>query len=255
MSTTDPNREQPPQEQAPQQPESQTEEPQNQTTEAQDEPPQQQQQQEQPPASPPLPQKHTAVTPGVRAGYFEKTYNGALQKTLQAVRFENFADCFPTIAANAPNTLRNVQKQMADYLEDRCSKDFQTILAERDVVRKLNEFESLVSDADRRRLESGDDAEEPIPPHLLPPEVVIKAHMAPRLAAQQSHMNARLQNTQASNEVLFASIQAQRAEIAVLIAQLEGHVADVDGANGMLVDVAPELAAEARDAEALMSGM
>ncbi|KAF9869914.1 hypothetical protein CkaCkLH20_12621 [Colletotrichum karsti] len=48
--------------------------------------------------------------------------------------------------------------------------------------------------------------------------------------------NARLQNTQASNEALFASVPAQRAEIEALIAQLEGHV---DGANGMLADVAP----------------
>lgn len=83
----------------------------------------------------------------------------------------------------------------------------------------------------------------------------MKVHLAPRLASQQSHLNARLQNTQASNETLFASIQAQRAEIDALLAQLESHIADIDGANALLVDVAPELASEARDAEAQMSGM
>ncbi|KAL0930886.1 mind kinetochore complex component [Colletotrichum truncatum] len=214
---------------------------------------QQPEQSQEAPASPPLPQKHTAVTPGVRAGYFIKLYDRALQKTLQKVAYDNFASCFPTIASHAPNTLRNVQKQMVDYLEERCNKDFQTILVERDVVRKLNEFESLVSDAERRRKEGAGDAEEPIPPHLLPPEDVMKAHLAPRLASQQSHLNARLQNTQASNESLFASIQSQRAEIDALLTQLEGHIADIDGANAMLVDVAPELASEARDAEAQMS--
>ncbi|KAF6817170.1 mind kinetochore complex component [Colletotrichum sojae] len=216
---------------------------------------QQQQQQSAPPASPPLPQKHTAVTPGPRATRFTQLYDLALQRTLQKVNYDNFASCFPTIAAHAPSKLRNVQKQMADYLEERCNKDFQAILVDRDVIRKLNELESLVSDAERRRRESGDDAEEPTPPHLLPPEEVMTAHLAPRLASQQSHLNARLQNTQAANEVLFASIQSQRAEIDALLAQLEGHVADIDGANALLVDVAPELASEARDAEAQMSGM
>ncbi|KAF4875910.1 Kinetochore-associated protein NNF1 [Colletotrichum siamense] len=238
---------------------SQSQEDQQQQQQIQDQQQQNEDQQQQPPASPPLPQKHTAVTPGVRAGYFIKTYDRALQKTLETVRYDNFASCFPTIAAHAPNTLRNVQKQMVDYLEERCNKDFQSILGDRDVVKKLNELESLVSDAERRRQESnnnaGDDTEEPIPPHLLPPDDVITAHLAPRLASQQSHLNARLQNNQASNESLFAAIQSQRAEIEALLAQLEGHVADIDGANAMLGDVAPELASEARDAEAQMSGM
>ncbi|GJC80654.1 hypothetical protein ColLi_03492 [Colletotrichum liriopes] len=138
---------------------------------------------------------------------------------------------------------------------DRMQKDFQSILVDRDVIRKLNDFENLVSDAERRRQESGDSGEEPVPPHLLPPDEVLAAHLAPRLASQQSHLNARLQNTQASNESLFAAVQSQRAEIDALLAQLESHVADIDGANAMLVDVAPELAAEARASEAQMSGM
>ncbi|OHE95670.1 hypothetical protein CORC01_09102 [Colletotrichum orchidophilum] len=213
------------------------------------------QQQSQPPASPPLPQKHTPATPGPRAGRFIQLYDGALSSTLRKVSYDNFASCFPTVAAHAPNTLRNVQKQMVDYLEERCNKDFQSILADRDVIRKLNELENLVSDADRRRQEGGDTVEEPVPPHVLPPDEILTAHLAPRLAPQQSTLNARLQNTQASNESLFASIQSQRAEIDALLAQLEGQVADIDGANALLVDVAPELAAEARASEVEMAGM
>ncbi|WYZ40187.1 hypothetical protein EsH8_IV_000528 [Colletotrichum jinshuiense] len=213
----------------------------------------QSQQSQQPPASPPLPQKHTPVTPGPRATRFTQLYDLALQRTLQKVSYDNFSACFPTIAAHAPNTLRNVQKQMADYLEERCNKDFQSILTDRDVIRKLNEFENLVSDAERRRKESGASADEPIPPHLLPPEDVLAAHLAPRLASQQSHLNARLQNTQASNESIFTSIQSQRAEIDALLAQLESHVTDINGANALLVDVAPGLASEARASEAEMS--
>ncbi|KAK1637166.1 Nnf1-domain-containing protein [Colletotrichum phormii] len=208
----------------------------------------------QPPASPPLPQKHTPATPGPRAGRFIQLYDGALASTLRKVNYDNFASCFPTVAAHAPNTLRNVQKQMVDYLEERCNKDFQSILADRDVIRKLNELENLVSDAERRRQEGGD-VEEPTPPHVLPPDEILTAHLAPRLAPQQSTLNARLQNTQASNESLFISIQSQRAEIDALLAQLESQVTDIDGANALLVDVASELAAEARASEVEMAGM
>lgn len=73
------------------------------------------------PPSPPLPQKHTPVTPGPRATRFVDTYHGALQRALGRVNYDNFAACFPTIATYAPNALRNVQKQMVDYLDERCA--------------------------------------------------------------------------------------------------------------------------------------
>lgn len=79
-----------------------------------------QQSQDQPPASAPPPQKPEPVTPGPRAARFIEMYHSALSRTLARVNYDNFATCFPTIAAYAPNALRNVQKQMVDYLEDRC---------------------------------------------------------------------------------------------------------------------------------------
>ncbi|KAF3345932.1 Kinetochore-associated protein NNF1 like [Verticillium longisporum] len=207
------------------------------------------------PASPPLPEKHTPVAPGYRAARFIKMYDEALRRTLARVKYDNFAACFPTIAAHAPNALRNVQKQMVDYLEDRCNKDFQAILDERDLVRKLNELEALVAEADRQKGEHPADAPEPIPPHSLPPEAVIKGHLHPPLAHAYSHLSAALQNTRMENEDLFTTIQAQRAEMDALLADLDGVVADIDGANDLLGQVAPELAAEARKADSGIAGM
>ncbi|KAM0284998.1 hypothetical protein ACHAQH_001687 [Verticillium albo-atrum] len=210
---------------------------------------------QEPPASPPLPQKHTPVAPGYRAARFIKMYDEALRRTLARVKYDNFAACFPTVAAHAPNALRNVQKQMVDYLEDRCNKDFEAILEERDLVRKLNELEALVAEADRQRGEHPADAPEPIPPHSLPPEAVIKGHLHPPLAHAHSHLSAALQNTRIENEALFATVQAQRAEMDALLATLDGAVADVDGANGLLGEVSAELAVEARNADAGMVGI
>jgi kinetochore protein NNF1 len=90
-------------------------------------------------------------------------------------------------------------------------------------------------------------------PHLLPPEQVLAAHLAPHLAAQQSQLNARLQTTQSHNAALFAEIQAQREEAARLLASVEKVLADVDAANGLLDGVVGELAAETREVEVEMS--
>lgn len=78
--------------------------------------------------------------------------------------------------------------------------------------------------------------------------------MAPHLASQQSQLNAKLQTIQSHNVALFDEIRAQREEAARLLVGVEKVLADVDGANGLLDEVAGELAAESRDVEIEMAG-
>lgn len=72
------------------------------------------------PASPPLPARHTALTPGPRASRFQTTLDSALSHTLAKISWDNFAACYPHIATNAPATLRAVQSQMVDRLRSLC---------------------------------------------------------------------------------------------------------------------------------------
>ncbi|KAK7737055.1 hypothetical protein SLS53_006813 [Cytospora paraplurivora] len=251
------------------------------------------------PASPPLPTRHTAVTPGPRAQRFQEMFDLALGRTLTRISPENFASCYPTIAAQAPHVLRQVQRAMVDRFAELCGQGFADALARYAVVARLNELEGLVSDAERRRREAaaaaaaaaagrkgkgkdkgkgkaregqgeaggvggvGDDDDDndddvnkapPTPPHLLPADVVLAAHLAPHLASQQGQMNARLQNTQAANVALWDEIQAQRAEVEGLLSALERALADVDGAAALMDGVpAGELARESRAVEAEMA--
>ncbi|KAH6661374.1 Nnf1-domain-containing protein [Truncatella angustata] len=208
------------------------------------------------PASPPLPTKHTPVAPGPRAARFQKTLESALSHTLGKISWENFASCYPTIAAQAPGTLKAVQKQMVDRLGALCRKEFDSILLNRGVVAKLNELESLIGQAEQRRDEAGpvDAGDAPAPPHLLPADTVLAAHLAPHLAQHQSQLNARLQTTQAHNARLFADIQKQRAELESLVMLLEKLFADIHGANEAMDGVVDDLAKETRIVEAEMSG-
>lgn len=231
------------------------------------------------PASPPLPSRHTAATPGPRAQRFQEMFGLALNHTLTKISPDNFASCYPTVAAQAPGVLGQVQRAMVDRFADLCNQEFDRVQARYSVVPKLNELEALVSDAERRRRaqasaaarrkgkgkakerpageQDGDDdegARKPTPPHLLPADAILAAHLAPHLASQQSQMNAKLQNTQAANVTLWGEIQRQRAEVDELLGALERALADVDGAAALLDEVpAEELARESRTVEAEMT--
>lgn len=232
------------------------------------------------PASPPLPSRHTAATPGPRAQRFQEMFGLALNHTLTKISPDNFASCYPTVASQAPGVLGQVQRAMVDRFADLCNQEFGRVQARYAVVPRLNELEALVSDAERRRRaqasaaarrkgkgkgkagEQGEDDDEekggagkkPTPPHLLPASDVLAAHLAPHLASQQSQMNAKLQNTQAANVALWGEIQAQRAEVDELLGALERALADVGGAATLLDEVpAEELARESRTVEAEMT--
>lgn len=205
----------------------------------------------------------------------------ALNHTLTKISSDNFASCYPTVAAQAPGVLAQVQRSMVDRFADLCNQEFGRVQARYNVVPKLNELEGLVSDAERRRRahasaarrrtakgkgkeRAGGEAEagggddegdkKPTPPHMLPADAILAAHLAPHLASQQSQMNAKLQNTQAANVALWDEIQKQRAEVDELLGALERALADVGGAAALLDEVpAEELARESVAVEAEMT--
>ena len=108
-------------------------------------------------ASPPLPQRHTALTPGPRAARLQDLYASSLKHTLARISWDNFAACYPTIAAQTPGKLRAIRAQMVARVEELCKAEFDKVLEERSVVAKLNELESLVSEAGARRGERGEE--------------------------------------------------------------------------------------------------
>ncbi|KAH7170277.1 Nnf1-domain-containing protein [Dactylonectria macrodidyma] len=202
-----------------------------------------------PPASPPLPQRHTAVAPGPRASRLQELYAQRLQRTLGKLAWENFAGCYPTVSKKAEGVLRQVQGQMVDKLGEKCEKEFENIMVARQVIPKLNDLESLISDASHRRAELSSIANTtpPTPPHLLPPNAILTAHLHPALVAHQSQLNARLQTTQAQNALLYDEVRRQRAEMAALLDRLDAVVADVQGANDALRPLADDVASETRE--------
>ncbi|KAG6133041.1 hypothetical protein E4U12_002916 [Claviceps purpurea] len=193
--------------------------------------------------------------PGPRAQRLHQIHAASLTRTLDKLAYENLAPCFPTIARRAEPILRQVQSQMVQKLREKSEAEFEAILRARGVVGKLNELEEVVAAAaeeqarvraEEKRSGEGEGEDDRIPPHLLPPQDILAAHLSPRLAAHQSLLNARLQTTQAQNALLADHVRQQRQEMDELLGQLDRAVEDVRGANAVLGAVADELAAEAR---------
>lgn len=70
--------------------------------------------------SPPLPQRHTAATPGPRAARLQQVYAQSLQRTLAKLGWDTVAGCYPTVARRADGVLRQVQAQMVEKLAEKC---------------------------------------------------------------------------------------------------------------------------------------
>lgn len=70
--------------------------------------------------SPPLPQRHTAATPGPRAARLQQVFAQSLDRTLGKLAWDNFAGCYPTVARRADGVLKQVQTQMVDKLAEKC---------------------------------------------------------------------------------------------------------------------------------------
>ncbi|KAL2156376.1 hypothetical protein VTH82DRAFT_1121 [Thermothelomyces myriococcoides] len=203
----------------------------------------QSQQSQQPPPPPP-------PTPGPRAARLQALFAAAAKHTLDKINKDNFGACFPTISQKAPGTLEFVQRQMVERLGSLWNKEFETIMANRQVVERLNELEALVSDAARRRREAEDPNKPPVAPHTLPAETILSAHLHPHLTSYRTDLRARLEETQTANARLWDEIQAQRAEMEALVAGVEKALRDLDGANDLLGGLVDELAAETRAADA-----
>ncbi|KAK7514794.1 Nnf1-domain-containing protein [Phyllosticta citriasiana] len=187
-----------------------------------------------PPPAPPV-----AQTPGKRAQALQQVFSKAVQATLDRCSYSNFASCFPTPAQYVPEALGALHRDFTSKIASAASSNFDHILASRNVVYSLNSLDTLVDDAKKRKQRAEADAngapvEPPTPPHTLPAQTLILAHLQPFLAAQTTSLEDQLATMQQANKALLSDVLAQRAELEALTSGLERVVADLQGTVDML---------------------
>ena len=103
----------------------------------------------------PAPAPPTASTPGPRAAALQKLYSDAIAHILtKGCSQANFTACFPTIAAQVPQSLTALHADFTEKLHQSMERNFEDILQSRDVIKGLNELDELVEDARKRKQEA-----------------------------------------------------------------------------------------------------
>ncbi|KAI9737079.1 MAG: hypothetical protein M1834_000669 [Cirrosporium novae-zelandiae] len=180
------------------------------------------------PSPSPPPPPPVAVTPGPRATALLRVFDNALSHTLRKNSYSNFAACFPTPARNMPDVLETVWRQMNHVLEERAKVEWEEVLAQREVVARLNELDRLVGEAQNRKAQGGGEPTRPM--HLLKPDELFLAHLGPSLQQAQKSLSEKLEATQTENKDLATSIKHQKKEIEKLLGNLKSIIRDLEGA-------------------------
>ncbi|KAF2197749.1 Nnf1-domain-containing protein [Delitschia confertaspora ATCC 74209] len=206
----------------------------------------------------PVPAAPVQESPGIRAAGLINVFNTAIKSTLDKCSYNSFAACFPTTAQYKPDVLDDVRRQLTSQLEHAWKNNFESILAQRNVVQSLNSLDQYIDDARTRKKKAeveaeGGVVEPPVPPHTLPPSQIYLAHLMPFLEEHSKQLNTQLTDTQTANTELLSTIMAQRAEIEVLVQSLESVIHDLETSAQMMGEEDVQgLSAEIRELESEM---
>ncbi|KAG4304614.1 hypothetical protein PORY_002007 [Pneumocystis oryctolagi] len=139
--------------------------------------------------------------------------------------YEQIAKCFPALAKNSPEILRNAHEQVISFLQSSCEREFSSILKERDVVSRLNELDDLIMNA-KQRQERGDSST--ILPTLLPPKHIVNSYLYPLWMKELSVLKKQLESIQVKNTDFYKKVILQRDEIAHLVVSIKKTIEELD---------------------------
>ncbi|KAG5440540.1 hypothetical protein PCK2_000365 [Pneumocystis canis] len=166
---------------------------------------------------------------GLRAQRLHDLLEKSLSQTIKACSYKQIAKCFPTLAKNSPDVLKNVHEQVISFLQSSCEREFSSILKERDVVPRLNELDNLIVNA-KSRQERGDPST--ILPTLLSPEHIVSSHLYPLKMKELSVLKNQLENVifniQTKNMDFCKKVASQRDEIAQLTMSIKKTIEELD---------------------------
>ncbi|KAG5437059.1 hypothetical protein PCANB_001180 [Pneumocystis canis] len=154
---------------------------------------------------------------GLRAQRLEDLLGKSLSQTIKACSYKQIAKCFPTLAKNSPEVLKNVHEQVISFLQSSCE--------ERDVIPRLNELDNLIVNA-KSRQERGDPST--ILPTLLSPEHIVNSYLYPLKMKELSVLKNQLENIQTKNMNFYKKIASQRDEIAQLTISIKKTIEELD---------------------------
>ncbi|KAK9321883.1 Nnf1-domain-containing protein [Lipomyces orientalis] len=162
-------------------------------------------------------------------------FQRSLYASTKTLTFSKLSQCYPYVAEHGAAGLREAMNQAMRFWESSSTREFHAILEERDVARKLTEFEALIEEARERKVKSEKEeiegSEKKVFVENLTPEDLVRAHLTPINLAEAERLETRIQEAQASNKKLLHEVTAQEREIDDLFCSIKKSLDDLASAS------------------------
>ncbi|KAG0300453.1 hypothetical protein BGZ98_009153 [Dissophora globulifera] len=140
-------------------------------------------------------------------GVLEKS----LQETLKACNFNAIRECFPALAAANPTDLQDAHQKVCQFLNVEVNNEFEQVIAERNVIFKLNGLDRLIAEAKSNGITAGSRTMLD-----LQPDVAVRARTVPTKEAEIERLKAELERLQLDNRRLGGALNHSKAEQAAI---------------------------------------
>ncbi|KAF8925645.1 hypothetical protein BGZ58_000626 [Dissophora ornata] len=140
-------------------------------------------------------------------GILEKS----LQETLKACNYNAISECFPVLVATNPTDLREAHEKVCQFLSVEVNNEFEQIIAERNVIFKLNGLDRFIAGAKAKGIAAGSRTVLD-----LSPEVAVRARTVPTKEAEIERLKAELRRVQLDNRRLGSALNHSKAEQAAI---------------------------------------
>ncbi|CAO3696609.1 unnamed protein product [Umbelopsis ramanniana] len=148
---------------------------------------------------------------GKRATKLNMLFEKYVERIIQSVSYAKFAICFSDLNEQQHEALVMAHKQVCEYLEQSIREDFHSILAERQLVEKLNELDKLVEEA--KRSNNAAELKRPGAGIVVEPEQALRARSVPLKQVELERLRKQHAELQGQNQGLMKTIVTQRDQL------------------------------------------
>lgn len=162
---------------------------------------------------------HVQKRDGARMRHLRRVLDHAVKFSVKAFSLPNLNKSFPSLAREAHEPLKAAQQQIVEYMQATLLNEFERIVENRELCRKLNEIDEMVTET------KGD------PPFVRPsPESAVLARVIPVKRAHLAKIRHQLKEYEIENTQLSDELYIRRQQLAACSEELDTRINDLDTA-------------------------
>lgn len=166
---------------------------------------------------------------GLRASKLREAMTRALANTQKKWSYDRVASCFPAVVESNPDSFKHAHAQVEEFLRKAVMEEYENILISRDVVRKLNDLDGIIAEAQHREQVKKRARNAYVP--NLEPQQAMRAALLPVKQRELERLQQELAALERENAELTRDItldedkmKIQKDSIDQTIAELEASV-------------------------------